>query len=82
MGCNHLAHRAGDAINVMLAAVGHNIRILLWRLSLLLRAILAPRMASPVFKPPKIEKFTDDEFDGQRDEVEGVGRVATNGWRK
>jgi hypothetical protein len=62
----------------MLAAVGYNFRILLRRLSLLLRAILAARMASPVFKPPKIGKFTDDEFDGQREELEGVGRVATN----
>ena len=78
MGCNHLAHRAGDAINAMPAAVGYNFRILLRRLSLLLRAILAARMASPVFKLPKIGKFPDDEFTGQRDELEGVGRLATN----
>ena len=45
MGRNHLAHRAGDAINAMLAAVGYNFRILLRWLSLLLRAILAARMA-------------------------------------
>ena len=45
MGCSHLAHRAGDAINAMLAAVGYNFRILLRWLSLLLRAILAARMA-------------------------------------
>ena len=67
-----------NAINAMLDAVGYNIRILLRRLNLLLRAIMPARMASPVFKPPKIGKFTDDEFDGQRDELEGVGRVATN----
>ena len=45
MGCNHLAHRAGDAINATLAAVGYNFRILLRWLSLLLRAILAAGMA-------------------------------------
>jgi IS5 family transposase len=32
MGRNHLAHRAGDAINAMLAAVGYNFRLLLRRL--------------------------------------------------
>ena len=41
MGCNHLAHRAGDAINAVLAAVGYNFRLLLNWLRLLLRAILA-----------------------------------------
>jgi IS5 family transposase len=46
MGCNHLAHRAGDAVNAMLAAVGYNFRILLRWLSLLLGAILAARMAT------------------------------------
>jgi IS5 family transposase len=45
MGCNHLAHRAGDAINAMLAAVGYNFRILLRWLSLLLRAILTAKLA-------------------------------------
>ena len=45
MGCNHLAHRAGDAINAMLAAVGYNFHILLRWLSLLLRKILAVRPA-------------------------------------
>ena len=49
MGCNHLAHRAADAINAMLAAVGYNFRILIRQLSLLLRAILGARMARPVF---------------------------------
>jgi IS5 family transposase len=41
MGCNYLAHRAGDAINAVLAAVGYNFRLLLNWLRLLLRAILA-----------------------------------------
>ena len=41
MGCNHLAHRAGDAINAVLAAVGYNFRLLLNWLRLLLRTILA-----------------------------------------
>jgi IS5 family transposase len=35
MGCNHLAYRAGDASNAMLAAVGYNFGILLGFLSLL-----------------------------------------------
>jgi IS5 family transposase len=41
MGRNHLAHRAGDAINAMLAAVGYNFRLLLRWLSLLCAWILA-----------------------------------------
>jgi hypothetical protein len=44
MGRNHLAHRAGDAINAMLAAVGYNFRLLLRWLRLFLRVILAARM--------------------------------------
>ena len=51
MGCNQLAHRAGDAINAMLAAVGYNFHILLRWLSLLLRAILAARMAMSSLQP-------------------------------
>jgi IS5 family transposase len=39
MGRNHLAHRAGDAINAVLAAVGYNFRLLLNWLRLLLCAI-------------------------------------------
>jgi transposase, IS5 family len=46
MGRNHLAHRAGDAINAMLAAVGYNFRLLLRRLRLFLRVILPAQMAS------------------------------------
>ena len=45
MGCNHLAHRAGDAINAMLAAIGYNFHILLRWLRLLLRKILAAQLA-------------------------------------
>ncbi len=40
MGRNHLVHRAGDAINAVLAAVGYNFRLLLNWLRLLLCAIL------------------------------------------
>ena len=35
MGRNHLAHRTGDAINAVLAAVGYNFRLLLKWLALL-----------------------------------------------
>jgi transposase, IS5 family len=45
MGRNHLAHRAGDAINAMLAAVGYNFRLLLRRRRLFLRVILPAQMA-------------------------------------
>jgi len=40
MGCNHLAHRAGDAINAVLAAVGYNFRLLIRWLRLLLRRVI------------------------------------------
>ena len=40
MGRNHLAHRTGDAINAVLAAVGYNFRLLLRWLRLLLHRIL------------------------------------------
>ena len=40
MGRNQLAHRAGDAINALLAAVGYNFRRLLVWLSLFLRLFL------------------------------------------
>jgi transposase, IS5 family len=61
MGCNHLAHRAGDAINAVLDAIGYNFHILLRRLRLLLREILAtPSWRCSAFNPPEIEKFTDD----------------------
>jgi IS5 family transposase len=40
MGRNHLAHRAGDAINAMLAVVGYNFHLLLNWVRLFLRAIL------------------------------------------
>lgn len=42
MSRNHLAHRAGDAINAVLAAVGYNFRLLLnWLRFLLLRLLFA-----------------------------------------
>lgn len=46
MGRNHLAHAAGDAINVVLAAAGYNFRRLLAWLALLLSAILTTLAAS------------------------------------
>jgi IS5 family transposase len=41
MGRNYLAHRAGDAINAVLAAAGYNFRLLIRWLRFLLLAILA-----------------------------------------
>jgi IS5 family transposase len=41
MGRNYLWHRAGDAANAVLAAVGYNFRRLIRWLKLLLRKILA-----------------------------------------
>src|SRR4051812_7448195 len=41
MGRNHLAGRAGDAANAVLAAVGYNFGLLLRWLALLLRIVLA-----------------------------------------
>jgi IS5 family transposase len=43
MGRNHLAHRAGDAINAVMAAVGYNFRLLLKWLALLW-ALLTARL--------------------------------------
>jgi IS5 family transposase len=40
MGRNHLAHRAGDAANAVLAAAGYNFSLLIRWLRLLLRQIL------------------------------------------
>ena len=39
MGRNHLAHRAGDAINAVLAAVGYNFRLLIRWLRFLLQLL-------------------------------------------
>jgi IS5 family transposase len=44
-GRSYLAHRAGDAIKAMLAAVGYNFRLLLNWLRLLLRVILGAPLA-------------------------------------
>jgi len=51
-GRSYLAHRAGDAIKAMLAAVGYNFRLLLRWLTLLLRAMLVAR-AEP-FNPQPV----------------------------
>ena len=50
MGRNHLAHHAGDAANVILAAAGYNFRRLLAWLALLLSAVLIAR-AEPTTSP-------------------------------
>src|SRR5215213_9206075 len=56
MGRNHLAGRAGDAANAVLAAAGYNFRLLLRWLALLLHFVLAaltpPSHASPTFAQP------------------------------
>jgi transposase, IS5 family len=46
MGRNHLAHRAGDAANAVLAAAGYNFRRLLAWLAILLRAWLTVVVAT------------------------------------
>jgi transposase, IS5 family len=56
MGRNHLAGRAGDAANAVLAAAGYNFRLLLRWLALLLQIVLAaltrPSHPSPTFAQP------------------------------
>jgi IS5 family transposase len=47
MGRNHLPHRAGDAINAVLAAVGYNFRLLLKWLALLCAWIAALLATAP-----------------------------------
>jgi transposase, IS5 family len=51
MGRNYLAHRAGDAINPLLAAAGYNFRILIRWLRLFLFAILAAFNHHPIPQP-------------------------------
>jgi transposase, IS5 family len=51
MGRNHLAHRAGDATNAVLAAVGYNFHLLIRWLKLLLRRILLAFEAAAQFNP-------------------------------
>jgi IS5 family transposase len=47
MGRNYLAHRAGDAINTVLAAAGYNFHLLLkWLELLLLTILMAPKAAA------------------------------------
>ena len=50
-GRNHLAHRAGDAINAVLAAVGYNFRLLIRWLRFLLHRILLAFAAITQFNP-------------------------------
>src|SRR4029453_13092977 len=56
MGRNHLAGRAGDAANAVLAAAGYNFRLLLRWLALLLHLVLAalprPRHVNLAFAQP------------------------------
>ena len=61
MGRNYLAHRAGDAVNAVLAAAGYNFHLLLRWLELLLSKFLGGSESSG--RPSmglKIENFTDD----------------------
>ena len=46
MGRNYLAHRAGDAVNAVLAAAGYNFHLLLKWLELLLSKFLAAQKAA------------------------------------
>jgi hypothetical protein len=75
MGCNHLAHRAGDAINAMLAAVGYNFHILLRWLSLLLREILVAYLA-----PFRLQTLENRKVHGRLIEL-SKGRVKLLGYR-
>ena len=54
MGRNHLAHRAGDATNAVLAAVGYNFHLLPRWLTFLLCKILLAFAASSQFNPAEI----------------------------
>jgi IS5 family transposase len=51
MGRNYLAHRAGDAINPVLAAAGYNFRLLIRWLRLLLFAFLTAFNQRPIPQP-------------------------------
>ena len=52
MGRNYLWHRAGDATNAVLAAVGYNFRRLICWLRLLWCQILTALLAEPLINPP------------------------------
>jgi hypothetical protein len=60
MGRNYLAHRAGDAINAMLAAAGYNFPLLLKWLGTLaaLTSLVVPRKPPPPIVV-EIENFTE-----------------------
>jgi len=51
MDRNYLAHRAGDAVNAVLAAAGYNFSLLLRWLRLLLRLILGRLFQTPQINP-------------------------------
>ena len=51
MGRNHLVHRAGDATNAVLAAVGYNFHLLIRWLRLLLYRILLAFAVTNQFNP-------------------------------
>ena len=50
MGRNHLARRAGDAINAALAAAGYNFHLLIKWLELLLSSFLAAPKPPPTLQ--------------------------------
>jgi IS5 family transposase len=50
MGRDHLAHRAGDAINAVLAAAGYSFHLLIKWLELLLSSFLAAPKPPPTFQ--------------------------------
>jgi IS5 family transposase len=54
MGRNHLAHRAGDAINAVMAAVGYNFRLLLKWLALLW-ALLTARLETAECRSSRLQ---------------------------
>ena len=60
MGRNHLAHRAGDAANAILAAAGYNFRLLIRWFRLSWRQIL--QQVLPTLQLLKEEFFTVDDL--------------------
>lgn len=55
MGRNHLAGRAGDAINALMAAVGYNFRLLVAWLAALLGALRAVTLQAANTEPIPIQ---------------------------
>jgi IS5 family transposase len=58
LGCNFLAGRAGDAINVILATAGHNLRLLRAWLIRLLAFLLSLLAISRPTAPMPAPQFT------------------------